>query len=103
MNHYLITLDLYPKHRMHAYLISRKKDTTAVVNKMLDKAEEYNCRPSMITLVTELSTGIGTVREILTKCSPEVKGLLEFAKDFHVSVWTMPMDDPDDARLMALH
>lgn len=118
LSHYLVTLS-FPSvpsmYHMHAYLMSKEDHTERVMNKMMDETEiawanaheglqgEALPLPPPIFLVTPLSTSVDTVREIIGNHYPEAKKAIESAKKFHLTIWGMPPEDPDDERLMAIH
>lgn len=106
VRHWLITIMIASDTHMHGYLMSDdKRQVHVAVNRMLDEAEKAGSRYPLMNMVllTTLSRDTELVREIVSRRSPEVKHLLATATDFHFSAWAMHVDDPDDARLMALH
>lgn len=103
--HYLLTVCLSSNLHMHAYLMcdGNRRWIEGTLNKMLDLAEKEGFRPLPLVLSTSLSTEADIVREILSASSAEAKRHLDTATDFHLTIFTMPADSPDDARLMELH
>lgn len=97
---------------MHAYVISKGPDLTEqAMNRMLDAAGRLHCSPLLdMILLTELSTGVELVRDIMAKRLPEAENARKNLPpgppqnpDGHFTVWSMPAEDPDCERLMALH
>lgn len=93
---------------MHAYVISKGHDfIERAMSRMLDTAEELHCCSPLanMVMVTELSTSVDLVREILTRRMPEAKNPRKpvAGSDGHLTIWSMPVNDPDCERLMALH
>lgn len=95
IEHYLLSLNVNPQMHMHCYLMSNdKRNIEEASNKMMDTVESTGFKlPAPIVLITRLSTGVDLVRAILSM-SESVRQNLETATDFHVSIWTMPSDDP---------
>jgi hypothetical protein len=106
MNHYLLTIPC-GHHHAHCYLMCRAPDPKVIdgiLNRMMDSMEEKGLRPfAPCVLMTILTTGVGTVREIAGKQSKKAKRLMSQATDFHATAWMMPDDHPDDMQLMQLH
>jgi hypothetical protein len=99
VKHYLLTLDVGPQIRMHAYLMcDDKRYVETIINQMIDKAEELGLRPFPVGLATELSTGVDMVRKKVSELSQEAKHNFETATDFHFSMWLGSTNDPDDSR-----
>ncbi len=106
IKHYLLTVQIASNARMHCYLMTDdERQAHAAADRLLTEAEKTGSDYPLLSVVlmTSLSTGVELVREIISARSAEVKRLLQTATDFHVSMWMMGDDDPDDARLMALH
>ncbi|HEY1430780.1 MAG TPA: hypothetical protein VGF39_04010 [Stellaceae bacterium] len=110
MNHYLLTLVLgptsHPRSYLHTYLMCAEdedRQVAAVSEKMLDVAEEHGGCLLPLILATKLSSGSSLVRKILCERNEEARRLMAVAKDYHLAMFTMTDDDPDNAKLMALH
>jgi hypothetical protein len=104
MQHYLLTIVLSPTVHLHGYVMTDdKRYVVAVLNQMVDVAEATEARFLPVVLQTELTGDADAVREIVSKLSDEAKTNLATAKDFHMSVFAMEADSPDDHRLMELH
>jgi hypothetical protein len=117
LSHYLITLDLMPGLRMHAYLVCENDKKypnciEGVANMMLEKAEEMKINPwPGIFLSSKLSAdgvtadpaSIKVVRDILLAQFPEAQQHWKTMKNFHLTVWGMSSGTPEDKRLMELH
>lgn len=104
IHHYLVTMDLGPVH-LHAYLIGKQNDEMIAVEQMEKVAHEHGATgpTTQMVLITRLASGVSTVRRIIGKYSEDAKQAFLTATDFHLSVWMMPKDNPDDAKLMDLH
>jgi hypothetical protein len=97
---------------MHAYLITNDRGILAqAYDRIGDEAEKVArhldtriIAPIILATGPLSAGGKKTVRDILCRHSPEVKELLLTAKDHHFTIWVWsPRDNPDDAKLMALH
>jgi CBS-domain-containing membrane protein len=116
MQHYLLTVDVVPQRvRAHSYLTC-PDDTLGVdvlgaaTEKLLDVAEgiarELGTRLLPIILSTRLTGGEKVVREIVRREVPGARDKLRKPKKDAVyrMMWVWDTrDNPDDARLMALH
>src|SRR5262249_49092815 len=103
MRHYLLTITPDPAVHLHCYVMTNdKRNVMAALNKMLEVAESTGARFVPIVLQTELRDEADTVRDIISK-DEKVKQTLAAAKDFHVSIFGMEVDSPDDRRLIKLH
>ena len=100
--HYLITMPLAATH-LHAYLMAPNKRYLAPVIEQMSEIAEGAGGYLPIILATTLSTDVDTIREIISKRSEEARQHLETADDYHLTIFMMPKDDPDDIRLMKLH
>jgi hypothetical protein len=107
VEHFLLTIPLTANMHCHAYLMTtNEQDAQRIASKMIESAEEYGLWAwPPVVLMTELSTGVEQVREILLaqEGAEEVRRSLNEATTFHVSIWLMRADTPDDERLMELH
>lgn len=106
ISEYLITLPVVGGN-IHSYLITNDypSNRDKVVEAMLDHTEKEQLSvPVPVVLSTKLdSSGSRLVREYLAKNNPESARLLKEVKDFHLSMWQMPQEDPSSAMLMDLH
>lgn len=108
LKHYLLTIDVDQSMRMHGYLMcsnnKRKRLTERLTHQMLNTIEQQGLGLKLpIVLMTELSTGVDLVREVLCQCDPRTDEMLQEATNFHCSIWMMSTNHPDDGRLMQLH
>jgi len=113
VKHYLITVATHERMNVHGYLMSGdKQDVYGLADKMFSMAEERGLTPLGIVLSTELAAREGgkpdprtvkTVREIVCKVDKEAQKNLKAAKDFHLTVFLMSDNYPDNEVLMALH
>lgn len=104
VEHYLITICVNPALNLHGYVMTDdKRDLMAVADTMVEIAETNGPLRLPVILQTTLDTGTDVVREIVCKYSEEAKQLLATATNYHLSVFEMRADCPDDERLMELH
>lgn len=106
VEHFLITIDLCPlPMRLHSYVMTNDKHCLeGVWNKMFDVAEKQGWKIMIpMVLQTTLSTGAEIVREIICKLQPEVKPTMDAATDFHLSMFSLSTETPEDKVLMDLH
>jgi hypothetical protein len=104
--HHLLTIKISADVHMHTYLMAPddRRYVAAATNKMFDQIEKLGLRPLPIVLVTELNkSGVKVVRATIDKNDDEASQVLATATDFHVSMWMMTGDHPDNASLMKLH
>ena len=52
---------------------------------------------------TTLGSAADKVRKFICERNEEAQQLLATAADFHISIWELPVSDPWDESLMALH
>jgi hypothetical protein len=106
MQHYLLTIPCGHLH-VHGYLMCRNHDQKIVegaLDRMMDRMEELDLRPLVpCVLMTILTTGVSTVREIAGKQSKKAKRSMAQATDVHLTAWLLPDVHPDDKQLMDLH
>lgn len=111
MEHYLLTMNVvHDQLRMHGYLMTNDKQ---VLMRACDKlgyeaeklAEKLGVRllPLMLTTGPLSARGKKVVREIICQQAPQVKELLRKARKFHFTLLVCTPNNPNDARLMALH
>ena len=106
--HYLISLPLIPhdNRNLHCYLLTTnsQRDIENACGRMIDAFEEFVGSPIMFPMfVTTGPLKANTtkmVRDLLVTM-PEVKETLKTAKDYHITVFTVSVED--DARLMEIH
>ena len=110
IQHYLITVKLNSNFDLHCYLMTNdKKIIQAATNKLCDEAEKIGIGFLPVVLQTTLANadggpdGVDIVREILGKNSEEARETLKTAHDFHMTIFGMPSDHPDNMKLMDLH
>lgn len=108
VKHYLITITLQPRpSRLHAYVMTNdERVPLQVAGRMVDEIERRYGLDSLLlpaVLQTHLDKSADEVRTKLGERLPEAKALMAEATDFHCSMWEMPIDDPWDESLMALH
>jgi hypothetical protein len=110
VEHFLITVDLHPQpYRMHSYVMTNdRRCLEGIANKMFDIIEkEAGVRIWLpIILQTTLGTTVKSakvVRDIVAKTSAEAKAALETATDFHLTIFMLRGNNPDDKTLMDLH
>jgi hypothetical protein len=105
MKHYLLTIAIAANAHMHGYLIAPDDRYAAhAIDELFEAATQAGCRPFEIALQTSLSTDDSrqTVRAIVSQFE-EAKQALLTADEYHLSIWAMLNDHPDDKRLMKLH
>jgi hypothetical protein len=101
--HYLITLDLTPRWRLHGYLKCVDRGLVELaIRKMLDTAKSFGPLQCPFVLLTQLTSGRELVRAVACSRSAAIARRLAAPGDFHCVCWTMPAGGPDDARLMNL-
>jgi hypothetical protein len=114
LQHFLISFQIsfqipggYMHGYMHGYVMAEDKDAAhRAANHMLDQAEQLGAitsRMPIIILETRLSSGWKTVRSIISKHDTEPAKHWKAVKNFHLTAWFMPENDPDSQRLMKLH
>lgn len=104
VKHYLLTLGLVTGENLHSYVIcNENKQLERVRHGMMTKAEELGGVTLPIMLETDLGDDPKEVQDYLFLYVPNAKELIESVKDFHLTMWAMPEDDPDNERLMELH
>jgi len=118
MIHYLITLPLAHHMHMHAFVMFEKeknteKYTKAIANQMLDAIEKGQAPPLLMGMGLFLQTklvdkdgktsGVDVVLDVFKNHYPAAMEAYATATDFHMSMWMMPDEEPDDKRLMELH
>jgi hypothetical protein len=107
VKHYLISVPLRRPPRMHFHSYLMCEDETCVeasCNKMCSVCEEngFEIFPPAF-MVTKLDAdGIETVRTFLF-ADQRFRECIKGAKEFHISSWTMPDEDPKAAQLLELH
>lgn len=104
--HYLITLCLDPGTNLHGYVMTTDESKLmAVAEKMVEVANDSGVWRVPIILQTQLNTvkDVDAVRGIVCALSEEARDAIATAKDFHMSVFAMSVDQPDDKYLMDLH
>lgn len=104
--HYLLTLDFFSTFHFHCYLMcteDREQWIDVARTRLVETAENILKRDvPMIILQTELTTGSEIVRDHLRRTMDDTTNL-DNAKKHHLCIWLMPVDHPDDAKLMELH
>ena len=109
LTHLLVTLDLVPDvARLHSYVICQKSEQRRlldrVINRMFDEAESRGIKPwPGIVLSTTLDDGWEIVEALLRRHFPDAMCKFDTVKNFHMTMWAMEADDPDEQELMALH
>jgi hypothetical protein len=105
VEHFLLSFALDCSANMHCYLMSDdRRYLQAAADRMLTEAEKLGCYPlNGMMLATPITADVALVREIISKRNAEAEHLFRTATDFHWSVFVTCADDPDDARLLALH
>jgi hypothetical protein len=108
LEHYLISLPVAGGY-MHTYVMTNNQSVLPrVFGTMLNEVEKngIGCPLSSTILQTHLTSGVETVRDVIKEIkapSDDVEGCWKTAKDFHITMWCMPDDDPRQQRLMDLH
>jgi hypothetical protein len=103
LQHYLVSIDAGGVH-LHAYVMAPDQDYAhRAAERLVEIVEDSGRRFVPIILTTHLTGGVDLVREIISRRSEEAREKLKTATDYHLSIFQMPADDPDDARLMELH
>lgn len=109
LHHYLVTVETLCPLRMHAYVMtSRKRDIQGIVNYCVDQAERHHVPLLGIVLTTPIGTDVNTdvalVRRIVSENGgADVQTTLAESHDFHLTMFLIDKDCPDDRQLMELH
>jgi hypothetical protein len=103
MKYYLLTMQV--AHAcVHAYLMTRDaKDVPRAMNELCNVAERLPGAFPPIVLQTDLEGDPEFIPEMLGRHFPEIAEKMKTMKNFHLSVWMFPDDEPDNKRLMDLH
>jgi hypothetical protein len=103
IKHYLITIAVGQNH-LHAYVMT---DDPSVINTVIDTMMNITEKAGPvllpIMLQTTLDTGVDLVRGILCKYDEKLRESFDNSKRYHLTMFTMPSDHPDDKLLMELH
>jgi hypothetical protein len=102
MKHYLLSVMVGGGH-VHAYMMTRdKNDLTRATNELCNVAKRI---PGYFPVImsTSLTGGEDMVRATLHRHFPEVREKMKTSKNFHLTIWHFPDDEPDNAKLLELH
>ncbi len=113
IKHYLITVATFSRTYIHAYLMTEnRKYVDGVADKMLDLAEEQGLQPMGMILLTELANevdgppdpeSIKLVRGTISKLNKEAEEHFRAAQNYHLSIFSLTENHPDNDPLMKLH
>jgi hypothetical protein len=102
--HYLISIDLPPRWRLHGYLKCTDRGLVELaVRKLFALAEALRPLQFPVILLTPLTRGRELVRAVACSRSAAAARRLAAPGDFHFLVWATTAGDPDDRTLMTLH
>lgn len=104
LEHHLVTVDADRMH-VHAYLMcDERRCVEQAIEAIMDRCEKAGVViwPPVV-LVTNLGDAVDLVRTIMGRDRPDVVDMIAKATNFHLTIITMPKDDPDDIELMKLH
>ena len=104
---YLLTIQIAADAHLHAYLLTDDKRYVLDAGEPLvaeaEKQLGFSHPLLRMILATPLEADVELVREILRERSAEAAHLLATAVDYHLTIFATHADDPDDAKLLALH